>query len=297
MQIGLGVAPVPHRDDDVALDALRALRLGLGQFAGGDAVGPVGEIAQRALGVDLADVAHHGLGGGPDLDAVAPGLERGLELAERRRDRAGRLVAELVAGIAAVGLERGQPLALALEADRHAVAARSGAGEQALVRNLEHRVPVLRRIIFRRRRRIRRRHRGQVENLAGRGCLLGRIDQPIAAHPDVVIGLRQIRQHVAALIVGDDDLDEFGRQVGGLGDHPDAGLRPARARHHAAEIARRRCSPARRCPAALSTLVANALTAPASAIAATPRYQCLAVLISPLLLRRPHSDIFFSSLA
>ena len=112
-----------------------------------------------------------------------------------------------------------------------------GARKLALVRHLEHRIPVDRRIIFRRRSGARRRHRGEVEDLAGRGRDLGRVDEPVAAHPDVVVGLRQIGQHVAALIVGDHDLGELGRKIGGLGDHPDAGLRPVRAGDHAAEIA------------------------------------------------------------
>ena len=42
---------------------------------------------------------------------------------------------------------------------------------------------------------------------------------------------------IAALIVGHDDLGEFGRQIGGLGDHPDAGFGPVRAGDDAAQIA------------------------------------------------------------
>ena len=59
---------------------------------------------------------------------------------------------------------------------------------------------------------------------------LGGIDQAIAAHPHHVIRLRQFGDHVAALIVGHDDLAHPGRQVGGLGDHPHAGFRPVRSR-------------------------------------------------------------------
>jgi len=43
VQIMLVVGPIPCGDDDVALDALRPLRLVIGQFALGDAVGPLGE--------------------------------------------------------------------------------------------------------------------------------------------------------------------------------------------------------------------------------------------------------------
>ena len=46
------------------------------------------------------------------LDAALPGLGAGLEMAERRGDGARRLVAELVAGDAAVGLDDGEPLRL-----------------------------------------------------------------------------------------------------------------------------------------------------------------------------------------
>ena len=51
--------------------------------------------------------------------------------------------------------------------------------------------------------------RRQVQRLAGRRLHLRRIDQPVAAHPDVVVRLRQVGQQVAAAIVGDDDLDEL----------------------------------------------------------------------------------------
>ena len=53
MQVGLRVRPVPHRDDGVALDALRPLRLGGRQFAGGDAVGPVAEHASTRACVPM----------------------------------------------------------------------------------------------------------------------------------------------------------------------------------------------------------------------------------------------------
>ena len=73
----------------------------------------------------------------------------------------------------------------------------------------------------------------------------GGIDQAIAAREDLVVRLRQFGDQVAALVVGDDALDEAGRQVGGLGDHPDAGLGPVRAGHRAADVA---CADLNRCP-------------------------------------------------
>src|SRR3712207_7699592 len=49
---------------------------------------------------------------------------------------------------------------------------------------------------------------------------LFRSDEPVAAHPDVVARSRKLRDHVAAAIVGDDDLRVLRRQVVRLGDHP-----------------------------------------------------------------------------
>ena len=42
MEIVLGTRPLPHRDDGVALEALRARRLGRRQFSGSDAIGTGG---------------------------------------------------------------------------------------------------------------------------------------------------------------------------------------------------------------------------------------------------------------
>src|SRR6202043_1397377 len=83
--------------------------------------------------------AEHRLSG---LDAALPGLDRGLEGAELLWNDARRLVAELMAGVAAIGLELVRPLQLALHLGGHSVAVRPGAGEHALVRNVAHRVPV-----------------------------------------------------------------------------------------------------------------------------------------------------------
>ena len=76
----------------------------------------------------------------------------------------------------------------------------------------------------------------QIQDLAGLGAHLGRIHKAIAAHPDLIIGHRQIRDHIAALVVGDDHAGEFGGQVGGLGDDPDARFRPIGATNHAADV-------------------------------------------------------------
>ena len=94
-----------------------------------------------------------------------------------------------MAAIAAAGLDGVQPGALAFHPPQR---------EFILRRHLQHREPVDRRIIFGGQFGTRRRHRGQVQSLARRGSHLWRIHQAIAAHPDVVIGLRQIRDDVTA---------------------------------------------------------------------------------------------------
>ena len=113
-----------------------------------------------------------------------------------------------------------------------------GAAAEILCRrDLHQRVPVDRRVIMRRRRIVRRRHRREIDLLAGLGAPLGRIHQPVAAHPDGIVHIRrQVRDHVTALIVGDDDLGEFCRQLGGFRDHPDAGLRAVGSGYHAADV-------------------------------------------------------------
>jgi hypothetical protein len=93
-----------------------------------------------------------------------------------------------------------------------------------------------RRIILRGRGLVRRRHRGQVQPPAGLAVDLRGVDEAIAAHPDLVAGLRKVGQDVAALVVGHDHARELGGQIVGLGDHPDAGLRTARTPHDSADI-------------------------------------------------------------
>ena len=72
--------------------------------------------------------------------------------------------------------------------------------------------------------------------LPGVACDLRRVDQAVAAHPDAVARLRQVGEEVAPAIVGDHDPRELRRQVRGLRDDPDAGLRPSRSGDHAADV-------------------------------------------------------------
>src|ERR1700736_1642725 len=112
MQIGLGAGPVPDRDDDVALQALRARRLRGGQRALGDAVGPITQHPQAALGAIMLDGLDHVLAGLAGLDAPGPGLIAGAERAKLLRNGARRLGADGMAVEATVGLKLAQELGL-----------------------------------------------------------------------------------------------------------------------------------------------------------------------------------------
>jgi hypothetical protein len=150
-------------------------------------------------------------------------------MAERLGDRPRRVIADLVAIAAAIGLDEVEPLILGLEGFGDAVAFVAGAGEAALVRHLDHRRPVDCRVILRRRGEIWRNHCGEVKGLAKLGRNLFRIDKTVAAHPDAVIRLRQIGDDIATAFVGDHDLGEAGAEIPGLGDDPDPSLRPETA--------------------------------------------------------------------
>ena len=231
MEILLLVAPVPGRDDDVALDPLRPRRLAVRQLALGDAVGPVAEIFIRRTAEIAGQRIDHQRGGLARHGAAAPGVLARLELAERRRDRAGGQLAKLMAADAGPVLDHREPLGLGDLLGNVAFAA-----ELAGLRDLEHRVPVDRRIVLRRRRLVRRRHRLEIELLARLAVDLRRVDEAVAAHPHLVFGLGKVGHDVAALVVGHHHLGVAGRQIGGLRDHPHAGFRSARAGNRAADV-------------------------------------------------------------
>ena len=154
------------------------------------------------------------------------------EFTQARRERARGELAHLMAADAAVVLHQVEPVALLdLVGDVAVLLA-----ELAGVRNLQHRIPVDRRIVFCRLGLVRRRHRGQVQLLAGLAVDLGGIDQAVAAHPHLVFGFRKIGHDVAALVVGDHHLGVAGRKIGGFRDHPHAGLGAVRAGDHAADV-------------------------------------------------------------
>ena len=76
---------------------------------------------------------------------------------------------------------------------------------------------------------------GQVVARPG-GVLVG-VHEAVAADPDLVLRVRQVRHHEASLVAGDDDLAERGLEVRRLGDDPDAGLAARVAPHDATDIA------------------------------------------------------------
>ena len=188
------------------------------------------------------------------LQPLLPRLHGGLEGAERGVQLARPLAPHLVAAQAGVVLQQPDVLRLALEDRVDPVPLRAGAGELALGRDLDQRVPVPGRVVLRRGARIRRGGRLQVQRRPGLRPLLRRVDQPVPAHPDVVARLRQVGEEVAPLIVGHHDLGELRREVGGLGDHPHARLGAARPRHHPRDVVaidRRRAGGDRRRPGAI----------------------------------------------
>jgi len=165
----------------------------------------------RERRVEPGDIARHETLRLPGLEATRPGLRGIRELAERLRDRPCSGGAERVAGLARAALHDVQPFALALDLLQW---------ELARGRHVKHREPVDRRVVLRCRGLTRRLCRGQVQQPAWRRLHAGRVDQPVAAHPHVVVRLRQIRQDVPPAVIGDDDLRELRRQVRRLRDDP-----------------------------------------------------------------------------
>ena len=240
MQILLLVAPVPCRDDDVALDARWALRLCLRQFAIGDALRPVAKIFVRRAAKLAGENAHHGLAALPRLRAAHPRILVVLVISKPRRNRARRQLSKLVAADTAVVLHQEHPVV-----GLHIVGNIALAAELVGRRHLQHRVPVDRRIILRRRFFIRRRNRSEIERCA-RLCIHMRgINEAVAAHPNLVFRFRQIRQRIAPGIIGHDHLCKTRRQILRLGDDPHARFRPLGPAHDARNI----ISALRNCPA------------------------------------------------
>ena len=167
VQVGLGIRPVPHRDDGVALDALRALRLRRRQLARGNPVGPFTEHPQTRLSAHPFHVVDHLGRRLAGLDAARPCLVPRFELTEPLGNGAGRRVAQLMAADTAIGLDDIEVLTLVFDVRVDAVAGRAGAGEVALPRDLDHRIPIDRRIVLGRSQITGRLHGREIKDLAG----------------------------------------------------------------------------------------------------------------------------------
>jgi hypothetical protein len=132
-----------------------------------------------------------------------------------------------MARLAGALLDRGEPLLLALHRP---------AREFVRRRHLEEREPVHRRIDLRGFSRRCGVARDEIERASRRHRALARIDEAVAAHPDVVHAFRKVGNDVAALLVGDDDLGVLRRQLVRLGDDPHAGFGALRAGDDAHDV-------------------------------------------------------------
>src|SRR5262249_9979405 len=187
MQVGLRITPFPLLDDSVAFDALRPRRLGVRQFALGDAVGPIPEkLEWGATEISSQGIDHKG-GGLSRLHPTYPGLLARLERTKGGGDRARCKLPQLVTPDACPVLDHGEPLALGNFLGDVALAA-----ELAFVGNLQHRIPINRRVVARRIGRGGRRNGNQVEVHPRLAVHLRGIDEAVTAHPDIVLGPRQV---------------------------------------------------------------------------------------------------------
>src|SRR5260370_33226924 len=111
MEIVLGRGPVPLSADAVSLQSWRTRR-NRWQFPGLNAIGPIRIHLQGALPAHLVRPADHRATDLTRLDAPLPRSQRGVERAEIRGYLTRRLVAQLVASLAAIGLCELNPLPL-----------------------------------------------------------------------------------------------------------------------------------------------------------------------------------------
>ena len=196
---------------------------------------------ERSLLALIGEHAVHRRAADAGAEPPFPGLRVRLELGLRLQDVvdvARQRVAELMTEVA-VGFERVDPVVLGQHVRSEPVALRAGAGKFLCGRRLEQRQPVIARIDLRRFLRRFGQRRGQRDLRRGRLHLdRRRIDEAVASDPHAIGGGGQFRHHEAALIVGDDNLDEVGGQVLGFGDDPHAGFRPLAAAHDAGDVAR-----------------------------------------------------------
>src|SRR6185436_7145296 len=103
-------APLPRRDDDIARDALLALRPGERQFAFRDALGPLAEGLVRRAAEIAGELAGHLLARLAGLDAAHPRHFVRMDSGKRGRHGARRELSELVAADAPDVLHLLQPV-------------------------------------------------------------------------------------------------------------------------------------------------------------------------------------------
>ncbi len=234
MDVGVLAAPIPLREHQITLRSLWSRRLRR-HLALVDAIGPVGEHLDRPAAAEAIQRAAHVRSALPRAHAHVPPFGSRMGVRNRFDEFPGRAIPHLMTQLAAV-LHPADPVGLRAHVRRDAVAGRAGTREFALIGNLDHRVPVVGGIDRRGVLRCRGDDRLKIALLPrASGHRLG-VGQAVAADPERVVAARQIRHHVAAGIVGDDDLAELGAQAGRFGDDPDAGLRSFRAGHDAADV-------------------------------------------------------------
>ncbi len=159
---------------------------------------------------------------------AVPGERRRIEVTEVRFDLTHHFRAHLVAD-AATPLHVIDILGLVLKIG-------TLQRERAFGRNIQQRIPVIGWVVLRGSRGAGRNDGGEGNGVAGRRFDRLGVHQAVASDPDLVGGLRQLRQQVAAGVVGDDDLAELRGQIGGFRDHPHAGFRALRIGDHAADV-------------------------------------------------------------
>ena len=202
-----------------------------GQFALGDAVRPVAEVTEWHAAERTRQQVDHLRARLAGRHAAHPRLGGVREGAELLRDFARGFLPELVTADAAVVAHGVEPVLLR---DLGRYVARSA--EVLGRRNLQHRVPVDRGVVFRGGSLVRRGHRLEIETLTGLSVDLGRINEAVATYPHLVLRLRKVRHDEAAHVVGHHHLGVARGQVAGFRDHPDASLRTLRAHNHAADV-------------------------------------------------------------
>src|SRR6266567_1015825 len=146
VEVGRWPAPIPQRENHIALDPTRPLRLCKWKLPGCNAVGPVSEQVKCKLRVQPPDHIDHLRHRLPGLNAPFPCVRRGTELTQFFRDRARSDGAKGTARHAAGGLYDIHPLGLNFQVVRH-VLAPLRTRKLALGWDLEHRVPIDCRII------------------------------------------------------------------------------------------------------------------------------------------------------